>query len=244
MQLPCFAVDSVHARMSDHLLISGRSCDQIQALQKGAKMPSLVLAAKRSPLQAIDAALRQQRQTSGSIRTLHLLAHGRPGAFRLGDRWIDADALKAHARELAQWEVETIVLWSCHVGADVGFVALLEELTGARVLASVDWLGRDGANERLQLGEWQLSDLVDPSTWPVQFRLEDFDDELTGTNKDDQVDAGAGDDDVDGGAGDDVLDGGMVMTLWMGALVRMTSRAEKAMTFSMAAMVMTFWMAA
>ena len=89
MQLSCFVVDPVQARMSDQVLISGRSCDQIQALQKGAKLPSLVLAAKGSPLQAIDAALRQHRQTSGSIRTLHVLAHGRPGAFRLGDRWID-----------------------------------------------------------------------------------------------------------------------------------------------------------
>ena len=63
------------------------------------------------------------------------------------------------------------------MGADAGFVALLEELTGARVLASVDWLGRDGENEQLQLGAWQLSELVDPSAWPVQFRLEDLKEE-------------------------------------------------------------------
>ena len=77
----------------------------------------------------------------------------------------------------------------------------MEELTGARVLASAEWLGRDGANQQLQLDTWQLSDLVDPSAWPVQFRLENFDDDLTGTNKADQQVVGAGDDAVDGGGG-------------------------------------------
>ena len=65
------------------------------------------------------------------------------------------------------------------------------------MLASDDWLGRDGdGNELLQLGDWQLSDLVDPSAWPAQFRLEDFDDELTGSNKADDLDGGAGADDL------------------------------------------------
>jgi hypothetical protein len=74
------------------------------------------------------------------VKTLHVLAHGRPGAFRFGDQWIDAESLKAHAAELASWDIETIALWSCHVGADANFVALLEELSGARVLASADWV--------------------------------------------------------------------------------------------------------
>ena len=86
--------------------------------------------------------------------------------------------------------METIALWSCCVGADAGFVALLEELSGARVLASNSWLGREADREQLQLGDWQLSDLVDPSAWPAQFRLED--DELIGSDQADQVDGGAG----------------------------------------------------
>ena len=56
----------------------------------------------------------------------------------MGESWIDAEALKAHAADLASWGVETIALGSCCVGADAGFVALLEELSGARVLASAD----------------------------------------------------------------------------------------------------------
>jgi Ca2+-binding RTX toxin-like protein len=121
---------------------------------------------------------------------------------------VDAAALKADAAELAQWGVRTIALWSCQVGADANFVALLEELTGARVLASGSWLGRDANKEQLQLGDWHLSELVQPEAWPTQFRLEDLDDELIGSDTADVVEAGEGDDDVDGGAGDDALDGG------------------------------------
>ena len=43
-------------------------------------------------------------------------------------------------------------------------------------------------NEQLQLGEWQLSDVVNASAWPVQFRLEDFDDEIKGSDRNDQLD--------------------------------------------------------
>ena len=192
--------------MLDHLLVADLHCPQIQALVAEAQQPVLDGAHQSHALEWISWGLRQRRAEGDPPRVLHLIAHGRPGAFRIGDAWIDAEALKAHANELAHWGVETIALWSCCVGADAGFVALLEELSGARVLAGASWLGRDGANERLQLGDWQLSDLVKEEAWPAQFRLED--DDLIGSDQADQVDAGVGDDDVDGGAGDDVLDGG------------------------------------
>ena len=197
------------AHATGQVLVADRSCSQIQALAEGAQLPVLAGEQQGHPLEWISRGLRQRRAVGDSPRVLHLIAHGRPGAFRMGETWVDAEALKSHAAELAQWGVETIALWSCRVGADAGFVALLEELSGARVLASNSWLGREAVgNEQLQLGDWQLSDLVDPLAWPAQFRLEAFDDELAGSNQADQLDAGAGDDAVDGGAGDDVLDGG------------------------------------
>ena len=149
--------------MLDHLLVADLHCSQIQGLVAGAQLPVLAGEEPGRPLEWISQGLRQRRAEGDPPRVLHLIAHGRPGAFRLSDQWVDAEALKAHAAELAHWGVETIALWSCCVGADADVVALLEEFTGARVLASADWLGRDGAYERLQLGEWQLSDLVDPS---------------------------------------------------------------------------------
>lgn len=190
------------------LLVADVSCPQVAALLRGARGPWIPYPAEQHPLVGISSALRSQRAAGLAARTLHLIAHGRPGAFRIGDQWIDAEALKAHANDLGRWRVETIALWSCHVGADAGFVALLEELSGARVLASAAWLGRDGANEQLWLGPWRLGDVVDPSAWPDQFRLERFDDELIGSAAADQLEAGAGDDALDGGKGNDILTGG------------------------------------
>ena len=157
------------------LLVADAECGQIQDLISASKAPVLALAAQAQArlFAQISEGLRQQREAGQPVRTLHLIAHGRPGAFRFGDQWVDAEALRAHAAELAHWGVETIALWSCHGGADAGFVALLEELTGARVLASESWLGRDGeGNEQLQLGVWSLSDLLEAQTWPASFRLD------------------------------------------------------------------------
>ena len=217
IQLASVAVTTATGALRGHLLSGDSNCPQIAALLEGSRSNSSALNGGLRPLAAITALLRRRREQGEPIRTLHLIAHGRPGAFRFGDSWIDSDALKAHADELAQWGVETIALWSCHVGADAGFVALLEELSGARVLARADWLGRDGGVEQTQLGEWQLSDLVAPEAWPAQFRLEDFDDEikgsdgndqLVGTSASEQLIGRRGRDTLKGGRGKDTLDGG------------------------------------
>ena len=119
------------ALLSRHLLISDANCPLIGALLEGAKAAAMVLPPKDPPLDAMTAALRCRTAEEQQMTTLHLISHGRSGAFRFGDSWIDAEALRAHADELAQWGVETIALWSCHVGADADFVALLAELSGA-----------------------------------------------------------------------------------------------------------------
>ena len=118
MQLSCFAVDSVQAQMLDHLLVADLHCSQIQALVAGAQLPVLAGAPQEHPLKWISEGLQQRRTSGQPVQTLHLIAHGRPGAFRIGESWIDAEALKAHAADLAHWDLETIALWSCHVGAD------------------------------------------------------------------------------------------------------------------------------
>ena len=156
------------------LLVADAECRQIQDLISGSKAPLFALAAQAqgSVLGQISEGLRQQREAGHPIRTLHLIAHGRPGAFRIGESWIDAEALKAHATDLAHWGLETIALWSCHVGADADFVALLAELSGAQVLASADWLGRDEeGHEQLQLGGWSLAEVTNAAAWPASFRL-------------------------------------------------------------------------
>ena len=116
----CASVASSLAQLpaTEQCLVADKGCSQIQALVAGPQLPVLVGAQDGDPLKGISEGLRQQREAAQPIRTLHLIAHGRPGAFRIGDVWIDAEVLKAHAADLAHWDLETIALWSCHVGAD------------------------------------------------------------------------------------------------------------------------------
>ena len=99
MQLSCFAVDSVKAQVLDHLLVADIHCSQIQALLEAAQLPVLAGAPQGHPLEWISRGLRQRRAEGDPPRVLHLIAHGRPGAFRFGDTWIDAEAWKAHATD-------------------------------------------------------------------------------------------------------------------------------------------------
>jgi hypothetical protein len=86
-----------------------------------------------NPLQAITEELANQRRQGQPVGTLHIVAHGRPGTFQIGGQWVDAASLIANARQLAQWQVPSIAVWSCEFGADRNVVALLEELTGSSV---------------------------------------------------------------------------------------------------------------
>ena len=133
-----------------------------------------------SPLEAISEVLQQQRAEGRAVRTLHLIAHGDPGVVWVGDQAIDRAALLANAELLASWGLEQIALWSCHVGADADFIALLEELTGAVVHSSQGWLGRRGEHERYLFEQhspqilasgssWRSIDLF--NSWPEQFEL-------------------------------------------------------------------------
>jgi len=163
------SLNRVHAK--EQVLAADQSCSQIQALVAGAQLPVLAGAPQEHPLAWISQGLQQQREAGQLIRTLHLIAHGRPGAFRIGNVWIDAEALKAHAAELAHWNLETIALWSCQFGADADVVALLAELSGAHVLASADWLGRCEDDAQIKLQEYLLSDLFLDEFWPESFSL-------------------------------------------------------------------------
>ena len=91
------------ARLANQLLIGDGGSAEIQALLKGAQLPVLAGEEQGHPLEWISQGLRQLRAEGDPPRVLHLIAHGLPGAFRMADQWMDAEALKAHATELAQW---------------------------------------------------------------------------------------------------------------------------------------------
>ena len=72
----------------DELIIADGTAPEILELLEGATAPVVALGAHPSPaavLQTITTVLAGWR-----VKTLHIVAHGRPGAFCLGGQWVDA----------------------------------------------------------------------------------------------------------------------------------------------------------
>ena len=72
------------------LIIADGLCPQIAELLPGALHELLALGQNQNPLAAISAELEKRRIQGRPVQTLHIVAHGRPGAFRLGGQWVDA----------------------------------------------------------------------------------------------------------------------------------------------------------
>jgi hypothetical protein len=64
------------------------------------------------------------------------VAHGRPGEFQIGGKWINSWALIANADYLRQWKVTSIALWSCSTNCDPSLESTLKEITGANIYAA------------------------------------------------------------------------------------------------------------
>lgn len=135
-------------------IIADQGAPEIRELLKGAQAPALTLGLHASPAAVLQTITTALAGMAGA--RLHIVAHGRPGAFFLGGQWIDEAALAASASLVSLWGVDRIALWSCDVGQDAGLVSRLSRLTGARVEASTQPLGwqEGGAN-------WSLDCSVD-----------------------------------------------------------------------------------
>ncbi len=96
------------------------------------------------PIAAISKALAAREARGLETETLHVLAHGAPGAVSLGGVSVDAEVLGTHATDIGSWDVDQIALWSCDTGADSRFVSVLEGLTGAEVFSARTALGQTG----------------------------------------------------------------------------------------------------
>ena len=123
------------------LIVADGLCPLIAELAPGALHELVSLGKSSNPLQAITQELSQRRLACQPVEVLHIIAHGQSGVFRIGDQWIDASTLVAQADQLRQWQVGTVALWSCEVGADRDFVSVLAELTGAKTYSSNKELG-------------------------------------------------------------------------------------------------------
>uniref|UniRef100_UPI001181AADF DUF4347 domain-containing protein n=1 Tax=Synechococcus sp. MW101C3 TaxID=210768 RepID=UPI001181AADF len=175
------------------LIVADGLCPRIGELLPSALHDLVALGHCHNPLRTISEELRHRRLKSQPVGTLHVVGHGRPGAIQIGGHWIDAASLMANADLLNQWQIGTIALWSCEVGADRGFVALLQELTGAKVAATSrriagmnleSWsvsAANDGTDSLppifnpSQLGTWpwSLGGFIDVAGQPLDFSVND-----------------------------------------------------------------------
>lgn len=141
------------------LIIFDRAISDPTALQQGLNPTAIAvtLPASGNPIATIGRLLQQQ----APVRSLHILSHGRPGALRLGDRWMTAADLCA--TDLVAWresltDEATISLYGCNVAReDLTLLERLAQLTGASVAASRTAIG---AIE--QGGNWLLDAIVGP----------------------------------------------------------------------------------
>ena len=85
-------------------------------------------------------------------KRLAIVAHGAPGVIYLGRQPLNVAVLQDNYALVQAWGLEEIALYSCEVGADANFVAVLEELTGAKVFASAQKVGAEalGGSQLLQ----------------------------------------------------------------------------------------------
>ena len=122
-----------------------------------------------SPLKELTKALTEHRLKKQQVRELHLIAHGSSQGIQLNGEWIDAKTLLGHAAELAQWQIDRLVLWCCHIGQNQAFIAILEELTGAEVFSSSKAINRNNQKVVSRSGETrELEDLIETDkllTW-------------------------------------------------------------------------------
>ncbi|MEM8641309.1 MAG: DUF4347 domain-containing protein [Cyanobacteria bacterium P01_G01_bin.54] len=98
----------------------------------------------------ITAALAQ-----GHYNRLHLVAHGAPGALRLGSSQLSLATLPAYRQSLLEWGVAEIWIYGCNVAAQPEFLQALHQLTGAALAASTETVGQGNWALTWQIGTGQ-----------------------------------------------------------------------------------------
>jgi fibronectin-binding autotransporter adhesin len=149
----------IDSRVADYpALVAGLSADTEWALldqdQDGVRQMQAVLADRRD------------------LASIRILAHGSPGALRIGSGELTCESLVSHAAELAAigralGTDGDVQIYGCEVGKGSdgrAFVRALAEACGAHVAASSKRGGtcRSGGNWRLDVGELRTPPLHNP----------------------------------------------------------------------------------
>ena len=99
------------------------------------------------------------------------MAHGSSDGMRLGSQLIDTKAIIKQAKELANWQVERLVLWSCELGQNLELIQQLKEITSAKIFSSKRQINQDNTEVYSDQSTWlDLSLVIDHDTlsnWQV-----------------------------------------------------------------------------
>ncbi len=93
-------------------------------------------------------------QSSNSL-SLHIVSHGAPGTFYLGNSELSLNTLNNYIEALKTWKIKDLLLYGCNVAAgDAGeeLITKLHTLTGANIAASAQKVGSS-----TQGGQWELA---------------------------------------------------------------------------------------
>ncbi|NBS12727.1 MAG: DUF4347 domain-containing protein, partial [Gammaproteobacteria bacterium] len=148
---PKAIANSIEPTSERELIVADGLCPQIAELLPGARHEMVVLGKHQNPLEIITQVLGYRKLAGSPVQVLHIVAHGRPGAFQVGGNWINQSILNRSAASIAQWNVDTIAIWSCGVGADRDFIAQLGELSGANIACTSDII--EGKREK----SWKIN---------------------------------------------------------------------------------------
>ncbi|MEM8641174.1 MAG: DUF4347 domain-containing protein [Cyanobacteria bacterium P01_G01_bin.54] len=135
---------SIAALPTTTLVVIDPHVDAPQSLMAGVRpgAAALLLDPSQDGVAQVTAALAEGKYTS-----LHLVAHGSPGALRLGRGVLSLATLPAYRQQLLEWGVTEILVYGCNVAAEPELLRALHGLTGAAVAASGRPVGR---------GNWTL----------------------------------------------------------------------------------------
>ena len=102
---------------SDELIIADGLCPKIAELLPGAIHEVQEIGRCHKPIEKIGRILRS-RENEGKVKRLHIVAHGSPGHISLGGTTINTNYLERNQKELQEWGVNEISLFSCETGLD------------------------------------------------------------------------------------------------------------------------------
>lgn len=157
------------ALVTTALVVIDPSVDVPESLVTGVRPGAavLLLNPERDGVAQVTEAL-----AAGRYSSLHLVAHGSPGALQLGNGVLSLATLSPYRQQVLEWGIAEIFVYGCNVAAKPAFLQALHELTGAAVAASAQPVGRGNWVLEWQLGTIQSVSAFTPKleqTYPGTF---------------------------------------------------------------------------